>query len=186
MRPAMAWETERLILRRFREDDLEGLFELHGDPEAMYFLGAPWTREKTGDTLARIIANYAKSDLDWHAVERKSDGAMIGVCWLGRLGVRWESALGPGLIELGYRYARRFWGNGYATEAGAAMLRRGFEELKLPRIMAIVDERNIASDRVVQKLRMTYQRTFEQQGMRIKYYTIDNPHPVSAWDGVPT
>jgi RimJ/RimL family protein N-acetyltransferase len=169
----MAWETDRLILRRFREDDLEGLFELHGDPAAMHFLGVPWTKEKTRETLAKIIANYEKTDLDWHAVERKSDSAMIGVCWLGRLGARWDNALGPGHIELGYRYAKRFWGNGYASEAGAAMLRRGFDELKLPQIVAICDVLNTASDRVIQKLGMQYQKTFEQEGLTIKFYTLD-------------
>jgi RimJ/RimL family protein N-acetyltransferase len=170
---ATQWETDRLILRRFRHDDFDALYELHSDPEAMRFLGGAWTPEKTRETLERIIANYARTDLDWHAVERRSDGAVMGVCWLGRLGVRWEVNLGPGLVELGYRYAKRFWGQGYATEAGAAMLRRGFEELKLPRIVAIVDVLNVASERVIQKLGMQYRKTFEQEGMTIKFYTID-------------
>jgi len=167
------WETERLILRRFRHDDFDALYELHSDPEAMRFLGGVWSPQQTRETLERIIARYAETDLIWHAVERKADGAVIGVCWLGRLNVRWEVSLGPGLVELGYRYARRFWGNGYATEAGAAMLRRGFDELKLPRIMAIVDCANVASDRVIQKLGMQYRKTFEQDGMTIKYYALD-------------
>jgi ribosomal-protein-alanine N-acetyltransferase len=56
---------------------------------------------------------------------------------------------------LGYRYARKYWGRGYATEAGQAMLRRGFEELQLQRVVAIVDVKNTASERVLQKLEMT-------------------------------
>ena len=144
------WPTERLLVRRFRPDDFDAFHELHGDADA----------------------NPTKP-LEWHAVERKSDGAVIGVCWLGKLGAPWEKSLGRGHVELGYRYARRFWGNGYATEAARGMLRRGFEELELAQVMAIVDAANAASERILQKVGMKYNKTFEQEGMTINFYTLN-------------
>ncbi len=75
-------------------------------------------------------------------------------------------------MELGYRYVRRHWGNGYATEAGRAMLRRGFEELGLPQIVAIVRPENTASDRVLNKLCMQYCKSATRDdGVTVKYYT---------------
>src|SRR5262245_13374480 len=128
------WRTERLLLRRFRKGDFDGLHELQSGPEATQYIGGTWTPEQTRERLDSIIKGYEESELTWHAVERRMDDSVIGVCWIGPLGPRWHAALGEGHIELGYRYARRFWGHGYATEAGHAMLRRGFDELDLPQI----------------------------------------------------
>ena len=170
--PPTHWETPRLLVRRFRPDDFDAFYELHGGPEAMRFLGGPWTRQKTREVLDAIVAAYPAKPLEWHAVERRVDDAVIGACWLGKLGPRWEASLGPGHVELGYRYARRFWGHGYATEAARAMLRRAFDELKLPQVVAIVDARNTASERVIQKVGMKYNKTFEQEGLTINFYTL--------------
>jgi [ribosomal protein S5]-alanine N-acetyltransferase len=169
----MQWYTPRLIIRRFCEKDLVPLYEMHADAEATKFLGGVWSMERAQQTLAGIIAGYVSDEMRWLAVEERTSGNFIGVCWLGGLGARWDNALGAGHVELGYRYDRRYWGRGYATEAGAAMLRRGFDELKLKQIVAIVDERNLASERVLQKLGMAYNHTFEQEGLVIKFYTLD-------------
>lgn len=175
------WHTPRLLIRRFRPEDLDGFYELQGDPEATWFIGGPWTLDKTRQTLGAIIANYANRELEWHAVTLKDGGAVLGACWLGPLAQGWCEALGiPSAIELGYRYAKRFWGHGYATEAGAAMARRGFDELKLEQIVTIIRPENIASDRVIQKLGMRYQRSARREAVAIKFYTLDR----SQWAAV--
>jgi [ribosomal protein S5]-alanine N-acetyltransferase len=167
------WQTPRLLIRRFREDDLEGFYELQGDPEATQFIGGPWTREKTRQTLDLIIANYAHKDLEWHAVVDRRDGTFLGICWLGPLGERWCKALGSGPhIEVGYRFVRRHWNKGYATEAGRAILAWGFQDLGLQEIVSIVDVKNVASDRVLQKLGLQFQRTFVHDGLTIKFYRL--------------
>jgi RimJ/RimL family protein N-acetyltransferase len=169
------WHTPRLIIRELREQDAAGLTELHADPEATHFIGGVWQPGRAKEILPLIIRNYQTNKYEWFAVARKEDDAFLGVCWLGPLGAKWCEALQIETpIELGYRYVRRHWGNGYATEAGQAMLRRGFEELELAEIVAIVRPDNVASDRVLNKLGMRYRKsaTRDSDGVTVKYYTL--------------
>jgi ribosomal-protein-alanine N-acetyltransferase len=168
------WHTPRLIIREFREQDAAGLTELHADPEATRFIGGVWPPGRAKEILPLIISKYPTSEYEWFAVARREDDAFLGVCWLGPLSPRWCEALGVGpQIELGYRYVRRYWGNGYATEAGRAMLGRGFEELDLPQIVAIVRPENVASDRVLIKLGMHYRKTAARDDrVTVKYYAL--------------
>jgi RimJ/RimL family protein N-acetyltransferase len=169
---AKTWETERLVIRRFRGEDWEDLYALQGDPEATKFVGGVWTAEKTREVLGMIVGRYEKRELEWFAVEEKESGRVMGACWLGPLNARWGEALGVGeQVELGYRYARAYWGKGYATEAGRVMLRRGFEELGLERVVAIVNVLNVASERVIRKLGMEYVSEAEREGMRVRCYS---------------
>lgn len=174
MPPIHEWRTPRLLIRRFREDDLQGLYELHADPEATRFIGGVWSRERAEKTLPLIIGNYQAKELEWFAVTLEQAGTFLGACWLGPMSPRWCDVLGIGpQIELGYRYDRRYWGNGYATEAGRAMLRRGFTELGLPEIASIVRPDNVASDRVLNKLGMQYRKSgTRDDGVTARYYTL--------------
>ncbi len=168
------WHTPRLLIREFREEDAAGLTELHSDPEATRFIGGVWPADRSKEILPLIVSKYQTNEYEWFAVARREDDVFLGVCWLGQLSPRWCEALeiGP-QIELGYRYVRRHWGNGYATEAGRAMLRRGFEELELPEIVAIVRPDNVASDRVLNKLGMHYRKSATRaDGVTVKYYTL--------------
>lgn len=168
------WQTERLLIRRFRQDDLEGLYELQRDPLATEFIGGVWTLEKTREMLPAIIASYEKSDLSWLAVTARRDGTFLGVCWIGPLSQKMCDAMGSGPhVELGYRYVRRHWGHGYATEAGHAMLRRGFVEVGLTQIVAVTYPENIASSRVLTKLGMTYASTFSADDRAIDLYELN-------------
>jgi RimJ/RimL family protein N-acetyltransferase len=123
--------------------------------------------------------------LKWLAVTDRKTGKVLGTCWLGKLNAKWCKALGIGEpIELGYRYAKRHWGKGYAKEAARAMLRRGFEELNLLEIVAIVDIRNGASERVLQKLGMKYRSGAECEGITIRFYSITRDEfSSSTWCG---
>jgi [ribosomal protein S5]-alanine N-acetyltransferase len=167
------WITERLRIRRFRRDDGPDLFELQGDPAATEFVGGPWTIAKTRETLDKIVDDYEIKELEWFAVADRETDKVLGVCWLGELNVKWCEALGVGpQIELGYRYARAHWGKGYATEAARAMLQRGFDELKLPAIAAIVNVQNTASERVIQKLHMRPCTEAGRDGVRVRLYQL--------------
>ncbi len=168
------WHTPRLVIRELRETDAAGLAELHSDPEATRFIGGVWPDGRPRELLPLIISKYRTNEYEWFAVVRKEDHAFLGVCWLGQLSPRWCEALQiTQPIELGYRYVRRHWGNGYATEAGRAMLGRGFEELDLAEIVAIVRPDNVASDRVLNKLGMRYCKSATRaDGVTVKYYTL--------------
>jgi RimJ/RimL family protein N-acetyltransferase len=169
------WTTPRLRIRQFRLDDWPALHELQGDPEATRLIGGVWTEQKTREITKLIVANYQSKELEWFAVADLASDVVIGACWLCPMNARWCDALGVGpQIELGYRYARRHWGKGYATEAAAAMLRRGFGELSLPRIASIVDVRNRRSERVLQKLGMSPGGEAERDGVTVRSYALAN------------
>ena len=168
------WQTPRLNIRALRLDDWEDLHALQGDPEATKFIGGPWSADKTRDVTRRIVEAYPHKPLEWFAGADRSTDRVMGVCWLGQLNPNWCEALGWGPeIELGYRYARPYWNRGYATEAGHAMLRRGFHELGLESIVAIVDVLNPASERVMQKLGMALEAHGQRDTIRLRGYRIN-------------
>ena len=152
-------ETERLILRRFTPEDVDLLAEMDSDPEVMRYLtgGTPTPREKIAtETLPRALNDYARGDDlgRWAAIE-KATGAFIG--WFG---LRRHEDSPPGEVELGYRLRRSAGGKGYATEGSRALIRKGFAELGVQRVVANTMTVNRASRRVMEKLGMTHVRTY--------------------------
>jgi ribosomal-protein-alanine N-acetyltransferase len=141
-------ESERLLLRPFTADDAEALHSIWGDPAAARF-GGDWPRPETvADTLRyleRIRAGQAERGYALWAVVERETGRLIGDC-----GLFLADEVGPD-VELAYGLAPDVWGRGYATEAAAACVRAGFEQLGLERIVADVDPSNTASIRVLEK-----------------------------------
>ena len=154
-------ETDRLVLRRFTEADVDNLFDLHSDPEVMRFLtgGKPTSREVIRDeTLPRFLHCYEcfEGFGFWVAIE-KSTGQFLG--WFE---FRPPEGSGPEEVELGYRLRRSAWGKGYATEGSRALIRKGFSELGVRRVVAQTMTVNIASRRVMEKAGLTLERTLHQ------------------------
>ncbi|MFI2612345.1 GNAT family N-acetyltransferase [Kitasatospora sp. NPDC018619] len=153
--------TERLLLRRFTTADADRLVELDGDPEVMRFLtgGKPSAREWVERTLLpTYLEHYRRyGDLGWWAAEERAGGAFLG--WFEfrptREGERAE-------VELGYRLRRDAWGRGYATEGARALVRRGFAELGVERVVAYTMAVNAGSRRVMEKSGLSYVRTFHE------------------------
>jgi RimJ/RimL family protein N-acetyltransferase len=155
-------ETERLVLRRFTGADVDALCELDGDPEVMRFItgGRPTPRDVIRDeTLPRFLRAYERFEGFgvWAAVER-STGDFVG--WFEFYP---PDGHGPEEAELGYRLLRSAWGKGYATEGSRALIRRGFTELGVRRVVAETMAVNAASRRVMEKAGLTYVRTFHQE-----------------------
>ena len=146
-------ETERLRLRGLIPDDLDDLFEVFGDAEVVKYLsiGKPRSREETLDGLLRTVEGWQNRGFGLWAVALKENGKVIGYCGLIFLEETTD-------VEIAYGFARAFWGRGYATEAARPALRFGFEELKLERIVAVVNPENVSSQRVLEKLGMNYVR----------------------------
>jgi RimJ/RimL family protein N-acetyltransferase len=105
-------ETERLALRQFTFDDVDGMLEIFADPEAMRFYPAPFTRERTEGWIRWSLDSCANNGFGLWAVVRKEDGLLLGDCgpMLQPVEERTE-------LEVGYHILRREWGRGYATEA---------------------------------------------------------------------
>jgi RimJ/RimL family protein N-acetyltransferase len=154
-------ETERLVLRRFTEADVDNLFDLDGDPEVMRFLtgGKPTPREVIrNETLPRILHYYERfAGLGFWAAIEKSTGDFMG--WFE---FRTPEGGGPDEVELGYRLRESAWGKGYATEGARALIRKGFTELGVRRVVAQAMAVNTASRRVMEKVGLTHVRTFQE------------------------
>ncbi|WP_238012782.1 GNAT family N-acetyltransferase [Dactylosporangium sp. AC04546] len=156
-------ETDRLLLRRLTTDDLDNLVELDSDPEVMRYLsgGAPTPRERLRDVgLPSMLAYYDRGDdFGYWAVARQED-------FLGWVAFRPDRGYGPAAevdrsgIEVGYRLRRETWGQGYATEACRALIRKGFTELGVQRVYAETMAVNAASRRVLEKSWLRHVETF--------------------------
>ncbi len=147
----MRIETERLILRPFAPNDLDAFAAINADPAVMAHFLSPMTREKTAEFLDRISASVDRTGYGFAAIERRSDGALIGMAGLSlfQAPLPWTPA-----TEIGWRLTPAAWGQGYATEAGRAWLAYGFSVLGLDRIVAFTTTTNAASAKVMQRLGM--------------------------------
>jgi len=143
--------TPRLILRTFRRDDLPLYAALNSDPAVYEFLGGePLSKVDSDDIAAWAQDLYAAEGIGLLAVERREDGAFLGMC-----GLHHQESY-PDEVEVGWRLAHEYWGHGYATEAAAGWLDHGFGPLALTRIISITDLDNLRSLAVMHRLGMAY------------------------------
>ncbi|HEV2530718.1 GNAT family N-acetyltransferase [Phenylobacterium sp.] len=145
-------ETERLVLRRWREDDAEPYVAMMLDTDVSRWLGGPFDE---AEALARIARNEAA--LEAHgfgrmAMERRSDGAFLGYCGLMPIA---ETLPFDGGFEVGWSLAQGGWGQGYASEAARAVFADGFSRLGLPQILAFTGVLNHRSQAVARRLGMS-------------------------------
>ncbi|MCO8273211.1 GNAT family N-acetyltransferase [Actinoplanes sp. TRM 88003] len=145
--------TERLVLRGWRDDDLDGLAAINADPEVMRYIldGAVRDREQSAAGLQKMRRDWDSQGFGLFAVERQ--GELIG--WAGLAVPAFLPEVLPA-VEIGWRLGRPFWGYGYATEAAAAALAFGFEAAGLDRVISIRHVENVRSARVMEKLGMAY------------------------------
>jgi RimJ/RimL family protein N-acetyltransferase len=140
-------ETARLRLRRWRPDDLDALTRWHMDPELMRHMHKlTFTREEMEADLARYERHWAEHGFGLWAAEDNESGTLVG-----RVGLAYHR-LWPDDPEVGWLIDLPWQGRGLATEAGAACLAYGFDELGFERIVSICTAENAASRRVMQKL----------------------------------
>ena len=141
--------TERLRLRPATLDDLDAWQAISRDAETEWFGKPSSTQDDARANLEKHMAHQATHGFGLWAVEQRRTGDVIGVAGLGHL---WDGAE----IEVGYRFLRAHWGQGYATEAARAAIAFGFAELGLERIVAVTEPQNVASRRVMEKCGLTF------------------------------
>ena len=144
-------ETERLILRQWREEDRAPFAALCADPEVMRHFPAPLDRAEADALIDRQIAAIHREGFGLWTVERKADGAFIGFTGLARVAL--ETPV-EGEIEIGWRLARDHWRQGYATEAARAALEWFWANRSEPRIVAFTIPANRPSWGVMEKIGM--------------------------------
>ena len=151
-------ETDRLLLRSWREDDGDALFELARDPRVGPAAG--WPPHRSVEESAGIIRNVLMMP-DSYAIVERTTGALVGAVALKHEDT--SEMAGIDEAELGYWIGATHWGLGYATEAARAVVAYGFDELGLISIWAGYYEGNERSRRVQEKLGFVFQYRVERE-----------------------
>lgn len=138
--------TKRLLLRDWRDDDLEAFAALNADPVVMEHFPSLMDRAQTEAAVGRIRAHFDREGFGLWAVEVPGVVPFIGFTGLAR------PAFMPQFVEVGWRLAHAYWGAGYATEAARAAVDYAFDTLKLPELISMTVPSNVRSQRVMQKL----------------------------------
>lgn len=161
-------ETQRLILSVATLKDAAPMMEMNADPEVTRFVGEPPILnilEAEKIIRERLIAQWDQYKMGRFTVRLK-DGTYIGWC-----GLRYFPECDE--VDLGYLFKKKYWGQGFASESSMAILKYGFETLKLKKIMAKAVPDNVNSIRVMQRIGMTYRGYRSEPG---------DPHPHVIYD----
>lgn len=158
--------TERLILRRWCDEDAPALAAINADAEVMRYIGSgrPLGRALSDELLARFEREWEERGFGlWVVEEVDAPGRLLGFC--GLTVPMFLPEVLPA-VEVGWRLARDAWGRGIATEAARAAVAYGFGELGMREIIAIVHPDNARSLRVCEKLGMQRGRDRRHPGTR--------------------
>lgn len=149
--PLIEFETPRLRLRQWRESDLAPFAAMAADPQVMEFLLPLPTRADSDASVARARALIEKNGWGFWAVEHKATGEFIGFTGLN---VPLATLPFSPCVEIGWRFARHAWGQGFATEAARGALQVGFERLGFDEIVAFTAVGNLRSAAVMERIGM--------------------------------
>ncbi|AWV03677.1 N-acetyltransferase [Burkholderia sp. JP2-270] len=140
--------TSRLVLRPLREADTQAFFEIWSDAEAMrYFSFAPMTDiEQAAERVARNLRTSAGGQDFACVLESRETGETLGECALFHANEQCRRA------EIGFSLQRKYWRGGYMREAASAVIDHAFGTLRLNRLEADIDPRNVASARLLERL----------------------------------
>lgn len=145
-------QTDRLLLRRWREQDLIPFAQMNADPVVMEYFPSILSAAESAALAKRIEECFAQRGYGLWAVEVPGQAPFIG--FVGLWPVRPDVPFAPA-VEVGWRLAHDFWGHGYATEAAQAAIAFGFQELGLQEIVSYTAKVNTRSRRVMEKLGMS-------------------------------
>ena len=148
---------------------------MNADPAVMEFFPGKMTRERSREQAARMRADLEKNGYGWFVMERKDRPGFAGIMALDD--IRYDMPFRP-LREIGWRLPVEAWGHGYATEAGNALLRLAFDDLRWPEVVAMTAAVNTRSRRVMERLGMTrdpaedFDHPRVPEGMAIKRHVL--------------
>ena len=156
--------TDRLILRGWREDDLDAYAAITADPEVMRFMGGTLDRAGTWRQMAFITGHWELRGYGLWVVER--NGELIG-----RIGLLNPEGW-PGL-EVGWLLGRAAWGHGYATEAARAAVEYAWRELGARQLISLIAPGNVLSQRVAERLGMRPTEDYDLGGQHVVIHRLD-------------
>ena len=166
-------QTDRLILRPWRDEDIEAWVDLCADERVMEFFPSTVERSESVRTALRLRERLDRDGYGWWVVQRRSDPKFIGAIALQE--VPFEAAFTPAL-EIGWRMSVAAWGKGYATEGARAALQFAFEQLEWDEVVAMTSTLNGRSRRVMERLGMTRDPRDDFENPRIEPGHPLRPH----------
>lgn len=146
-------ETPRLILRRWRPEDIDPFHRINSDPQVMEFFPAPLTLDQTRSLVSRIESSFVEKGFGLWAAELKANGEMIG--FIGLSVPAFGAPFMP-CVEIGWRLSPAHWGKGLASEGARCSLEFAFRDLGLPEVVSFTSGLNQKSRRVMEKIGMAY------------------------------
>jgi RimJ/RimL family protein N-acetyltransferase len=173
-------ETDRLLLRPMREDDVEALLGVFGDPRVMAaFESQPFDLPRMERWVRRNLEHQEKYGYGLFTVILRETGQPIGDC-----GYEWMEFEGLDVVELGYDLRSDHWGRGLATEAALAARDYALDTLGLPGLVSLIRQENMASRRVAEKIGMSWKRDVPRYERLYSVYALtrtddavgDSPH----------
>ncbi|HXN63722.1 MAG TPA: GNAT family N-acetyltransferase [Candidatus Acidoferrales bacterium] len=161
-------ETPRLRLFRWEAGDADSFRAISSDPEVMRYIngGRPWSAAELDEYIGRQIGHERTRGFCLWRMENTA-AETIGMC-----GLQPVSIGGREEVEIGWWLAQRYWGQGLGTEAARRVLDFAWSGAKLERVIAIVMPENRASQNIMKKIGMTYEREDQHKGFRVVLYAI--------------
>lgn len=142
-------QTPRLILREFELSDSEEFYKLNSDEEVIRYTGdSAFDSVESASVFLSKYKDYKTNGYGRWAVIDKESSAFLGWC-----GLKYHE---EGFTDIGFRFHRKYWGFGYATESAKAVIDYGFESLDLSEIIGRSAQDNLASIRVLEKIGLKY------------------------------
>ncbi|OZB98446.1 GNAT family N-acetyltransferase [Paenibacillus sp. XY044] len=159
--------TDRLNLRQMGRDDVPLLQQIFADPVAMKYYPSIKNNQETMEWIEWTLRNYEECGVGLWIVEDRITGEFLGQC-----GIVPQIVEGAKEMEIGYLFARRVWGNGYATEAATACKHYGLKQMELRKIVSLPDANNKPSARVAERIGMTLEKRIFKWNKEVLVYSV--------------
>lgn len=174
-------ETERLVLRDIRDEDVDAFFALDSDPEVMKYIGVPPVTDitETKAIIGKVQQQYSDNGIGRWGVVLKSTNEVIG--WAGLKLYQEEINKHKDFYDVGYRFHKSHWGKGYATEAAIASLHYGFKQLNAEALYGYAMNEHIVSKKVLEKIGMKFINNFDNEGIYDAWYRITKEEYLSIY-----
>ena len=167
-------QTERLMLRPYRPDDITPLFEIFSDEENMAFYPKPYSIEEVETIIIKNMKSYETDRIGFFAVIHNDSSKLIGNC-----GITNQNIDGVQEYEIGYHIHKNYWNIGYATEAACAMMEYGFSTLQLTKLCSYMAEDHTISRMVAENMGMTIEKKYlnpKNRNLPTTVYSKINPN----------
>lgn len=178
-------ETERLILRQWKEEDRIPFANFNGDPENLPYFPRAFTLEESHQFVDKTIHLINTQGWGLFALERKDTGEFIG--FTGLANPTWQAAFTP-CTEIGWRLDKNHWGKGFAPEAAKSVLNFAFKDLKLKEVLSFTSLHNLPSISVMEKIGMRrdldggFEHPNVEDGHKLKTHVL---YRARQWDQLP-